>query len=108
MFRESMRRDIPNVFLNPDEFGETHTVNGKEDVTVILDDFELMNREKFKKEVTNDGTSMRRGILYVKASDIGRLPAAGKQITVDDKRFLVEQAVNEAGIYAITVKAVRQ
>ncbi len=106
-FKESMREDIADVFLNPDVFGEKHTVNGKENVAVVLDDFELLNREKFRKEVKNDGTSRKRGILYIRAADFGKLPVTGEQVTVDDFRFQIEQAVNETGVYAITVRAVR-
>ncbi len=106
-FKESLRSDIDGVFLNPEEFGEKHTVNGKPDVYIIIDDFELLNREKFRKEVKDDGTSKKRGIIYVKASDFGRLPATGKQVTIDQLYFRVESAVNEHGMYAITLQAVR-
>lgn len=107
MFKEAMRDDIEDVFFAEDEFAEKHTLNGKEDVTIILDDFELLNREKFRKEVKNDGTSLKRGILYVKAADFGRLPVTDEQVTIDGFRFRVESAVNETGMYAIIIRAVR-
>lgn len=106
-FKGMLREDIRGIFLNPDEFGETHTVNGRKDVLVVTDDFELLSREKYHKNVTNDGTSRNRGILYVRASDVGRLPKAGQQLTIDGMHFRVEQAVNETGLYAVTVQAVR-
>ena len=28
-FKEMIRDDVTDIFLNPDEFGEPHTVNGK-------------------------------------------------------------------------------
>lgn len=106
-FREAIREDIDQVFLDPEEFGEAHTLNGKDGVYILIDDFELHNREKFRKEVKDDGTSLKRGMIYVKASDFGRLPSIGNQITIDRNHFRVEEAVNEFGVYAITVKAVR-
>ena len=39
-FQEMLRQDIGSVFLNPEEFGEIHVVDGKE-MVVILDDNEL-------------------------------------------------------------------
>lgn len=106
-FKEMMREDISNVFLNQDEFGEQHTVNGREGVSIILDDIELLNREKFRKEVKDDGTSLNHSMFYVKASDFGRLPKAGQQVTIDGLNFQVEKAANEQGIYSITIRAVR-
>lgn len=106
-FKDMVRSDISQTFLNPDEFGESHTVNGKENVNILFDDFEFLNREKFRDEVKDDGTSLKRSVFYVKASDFGRLPAIGKQITIDGVKFRVEKAVNEHGIYSITIKGVR-
>lgn len=106
-FKEMMRQDIDRVFLNPDEFGEKYTVNGREGVSIIFDDIEVLNREKFRKEVKDDGTSLSQSMFYVKASDFGRLPKTGQQITIDGLRFRVEKAVNEQGIYSITIRAVK-
>lgn len=105
-FKEMMRQDIDHVFLNPDEFGEEHTVNGREGVSIIFDDIEFLNREKFRREVKDDGTSLSHSMFYVKASDFGRLPKVGHQITIDGLNFRVEKAVNEQGIYSITIRAV--
>lgn len=107
-FKDITREDIRGTFLNPDEFGETHTVNGRENTNIILDDVELLNREKYQKELKNDGTSRKKMLFYVKASDFGRLPSFGTQITIDNKRFIVENATNEHGVYAITIRATRQ
>lgn len=106
-FKEMLCDDVSDVFLNTDEFAEFHTVNGKEDVRIVTDDYELLNREKYRKEVKDDGTSLNRGIIYVKASDIGRLPKTGHQMTIDGMHFRVEHAINETGIYAVTIRAVR-
>lgn len=105
-FKEMVRDDIARIFLDPDEVGEPHTINGKEGVYIVMDDFELLSREKYRKEIKDDGTSLHRGLIYVKASDFGRLPAAGKQVTVDGIHFRVEKATNEQGMYAIIIHAV--
>ena len=39
-FKELLRQDVKTVFLNPAEFGEEHTVNGKT-MLIIIDDNEL-------------------------------------------------------------------
>ena len=39
-FKDMIQEDIKNVFLNFEEFGETHEINGVE-VLVIIDENEL-------------------------------------------------------------------
>jgi Mg2+/Co2+ transporter CorC len=105
-FKEMIRDDVADIFLNPDEFGEPHMVNGRENVNIIFDDVEFLNREKFCKEVKDDGTSLAKTMFYVKASDFGRLPKTGTHVTIDSMNFRVEKAVNEQGLYSITIRAV--
>lgn len=105
-FKEMIRDDVTDIFLNPDEFGEPHTVNGRENVNIIFDDVEFLNREKFRSEVKDDGTSLAKTMFYVKASDFGRLPKTGTHVTIDSMNFRVEKAVNEQGLYSITIRAV--
>lgn len=105
-FKEMVRKDITSVLLNPDEFGEPHMVNGRENVNIIFDDVEFLNREKFRSEVKDDGTSLAKTMFYVKASDFGRLPKTGSQVTIDGANFRVEKAVNEQGLYSITIRSV--
>ena len=47
-FKEILRKDIEQVFLNPEEFGEEHIVNGKP-MMIMIDDNELTEREKRMK-----------------------------------------------------------
>lgn len=105
-FKEMIRDDVTDIFLNLDEFGEPHTVNGKKDVNIIFDDVEILNREKFRSEVKDDGTSLAKTMFYIKASDFGRLPKIGTHVTIDNMNFRVEKAVNEQGLYSITIRAV--
>ena len=44
-FKEQIAKDNVQVFMNIDEFGELHTVNGVE-MPVIIDNNELVDREK--------------------------------------------------------------
>ncbi|MFR2108261.1 MAG: hypothetical protein ACLS41_11370 [Gallintestinimicrobium sp.] len=44
-FKDMVQADIKEIFLNFDEFGEIHTINGEE-VLIIVDENELTEREK--------------------------------------------------------------
>lgn len=104
-FKDILNNDIKATFLNPAEFGETHTVQGKE-MTIVLDDLENIEREK-KMASHADGIYARQIFFYVSADDFGPLPAQGGLITVDGNRYTVVDATDEAGMYAITAEANR-
>ena len=97
-FKEVMKDDVNNTFMNVDEFADTHTVDGKK-IPVLVDDNEIIEREK-KMKSNMDG-------VYVKADDFGPLPAIGRQIVFDGKRYMVTDSTDEGGVYAITMEANR-
>ena len=107
-FKDLQRQDILDIFINPDEFGEVHEVNGRK-VAIVLDDFELLKREKYRGD-TNEkaGMGVKRGLMYIKAADYGRLPVSGRKMTIDNQEFEVEDAVNESGVYSIHIRTVKQ
>lgn len=102
-FKELVKSDIGNVFLNVDEFSELHIVNGKS-MPVMVDNNELIEREKRAKE-NMDGIYTRQNLIYVSASDYGSLPKQGTVLTLDNLTYRVVEAVSEDGIYAITIGA---
>ena len=55
-FKELLKADVHNIFLNPAEFGERHRVNGKI-MVIVLDDMENIEREKKMKSNIHDGDS---------------------------------------------------
>lgn len=101
-FKEIIAQDVGDVFLNPLEFGETHTVNG-EPMTIVLDDVENIEREK-KMKSNMDGIYSRQVLFYVASLDFGPLPQQGRLINLDGDKFTVIDATDECGIYAITME----
>lgn len=102
-FKEIMKADIDHTFMNLDEFADTHIVDGKE-IPVMVDDNEIIEREK-KMKSNMDGVYVKQKLIYVKADDFGGLPQIGRAIMFDGKRYLVTDATDESGIYAITMEA---
>lgn len=99
-FKEAIRSDISNVFLNLDEFAATHNLNGK-DIPVIIDNNEMIEREK-KMKSDMDGLNTKTTLIYVKARDYGGgVPPVGYAITLDGKTYVVTDAMNEDGVYSI-------
>lgn len=104
-FKEVMKDDVNNTFMNVDEFADMHTVDGKE-IPVLVDDNEIIEREK-KMKSNMDGVYVKQKLIYVKAKDFGALPAIGRHIVFDGKRYMVTDSTDEDGVYTITMEANR-
>jgi len=104
-FKGILHQDIKQTFLNPEEFGEEHTVNGKP-MVIVTDDLENIEREK-KMKSHIDGMFARQVFFYVAAEDFGPLPAQGGIVDIDGRKYVVVDATDEAGMYGITVEANR-
>lgn len=102
-FKEVLQRDIKSVFLNFNEFGEYHKINGAE-VLVIIDENELTEREKRVRN-NEKGLYMRQLLFYVSAEDFGQLPLPGKVLTLDDRKYRITDAQDEGGIYSVSLEA---
>lgn len=105
-FKELLKADVHNIFLNSEEFGERHRVNGKI-MVIVLDDMENIEREK-KMKSHMDGIYARQLLFYVAADDFGGpLPGQDTYLQLDGGTYKVVDATDECGIYAITLEANR-
>lgn len=106
-FKEQIAKDNRTVFMNQDEFAETHWINGVE-IPCTVDNNELIDREKryqYKKSLYADGIYLKQLLIYVRAEDFGPLPAIGRVVTFDKKSYIVSDAINEDGIYSLCLEA---
>ena len=102
-FKDIIARDVHQTFLNIDEFSDTHKVNGK-DMPVQIDTNEQIEREK-RMNQNADGIYMNQKLIYVAASEFGPMPKQGAILNLDGKIYRVADAVDEYGIYSITIEA---
>ena len=105
-FKDICAADVTRAFLDPETFGEEHTIDGKT-MVIVLDDMENIEREKLMKSHM-DGIFARQVLFYVSAEDFGgTLPARGRILTLDGKKYTVVEATDESGVYAVTLEANR-
>lgn len=104
-FKEIIKNDVRQVFMNTDEFSETHTINGKE-MPVQIDSNEQIEREK-RMNQNMDGIYKNQKLIYLSAEDFGALPKQGAMLNMDGKMYKVEDAIHEDGVYSITLGANR-
>lgn len=105
-FKDVLRSDIKSVFLNFDEFGEEHEING-ETVLIIIDENELTEREKRIRRGIDAELHKKQLLFYVAAEDFGPLPSPGRLLELDGKKYEITEADNEDGIYSINLEVKR-
>lgn len=106
-FKEILFQDIKRTYLNPGEFGEEHTIDGKR-MVVSIDGMEVVERAKKQAEYGRiDGIFRQQIVLYVARSDFGPLPAIGRILKIDSATYKVKDAIDEVGIFSITLEAVK-
>lgn len=82
-----------------------HIVNGVE-MPVQIDSNEQIEREK-RYSQNIDGMYLNQKLIYVAASDYGPLPKQGSMLTIDGRKYRVADAIDEYGVYSITLEANR-
>lgn len=105
-FKEIIRQDNKNVFLNLKEFGELHNVGGK-DLLVVIDENEQIERDKRYKNALAEGLFKKQFLFYVMLEDIGFIPAPGRMLIFDGKPYTVTDSTNEEGVLSISMEANR-
>ena len=107
-FKDIIRADNSAAFLNPEEFGEAHLIGGRW-MNIIIDGNEMIEREKRQSGLQNyrQGIYTKQVLFYVLADDFGPLPSVGRVLSLDREPYLITDAVDENGIYSISLEAVR-
>ncbi len=103
-FKECVEADLSEVFINLDEFAETHTLEGVELPCVVSID-KTAHQERGKK--TFEGLHGNFVTLYVKKADMPRVPKQGENIKLDNKRYKVESCRDDMGLLSITLESYR-
>lgn len=104
-FKDIIANDVHQTFLNIEEFSDMHIVNGVE-MPVQIDSNEQIEREK-RYSQNIDGMYLNQKLIYVAASDYGPLPKQGSMVTLDGRKYRVTDAIDEYGVYSITLEANR-
>lgn len=94
-FKDYLQQDM-GTFFNPDEFGKTHKINGR-DLTVVLDNERLV--ERTNKEF--DGISVGELLYFVRASEYGEIPSINEAQKFGTRLMYVTDVKESDGVYEI-------
>ena len=101
-FGDMVREDVKDIFLDPEVFGESHIVDGRE-MTIIIDENELVEREK-KVKTMAEGLHNKQLLIYVSKEDFGPEPSIDCLLELDSEHYMVTDVSNEDGIYSISLE----
>ncbi len=102
---EKMMEEDNEIFFDLEEFAEIHNIN-KKPIRVILDNNEQSKREKTDMK-SKEGLSKKKISFYVIAKEFGELPFARSLLEFDNTLYHVVDAIDEKGIYFITLELYR-
>lgn len=105
-FKEQLKSDIGNVFLDIEQFAEKHAINGQP-MNVLIDNSELIERAKISGLSATDGTYTASILIFVASFELGAKPSIGSLLTLDNRQFKVINCTDECGIYSIELRSVR-
>lgn len=102
-FKEQVAEDINSVFMNIEEFADTHNLNGVECECIIQSP---TIREKLINGADYDGYEGVHGetlIIHVAASSLEEVPMEGQVFKVDGSIYTVQNCIVESGLMTIEV-----
>lgn len=83
--KDIMADDINNVFLDLDDFGEEHTIEGKK-IVCIVDDDTLKLRQGTNDLSVTESTLL----LFAKTDDLPKRKVSGETLNIDGKLYIVD------------------
>lgn len=101
-FKDQIKQDLSDVFLNLDEFADFHRIEGKE-VPVVIDSDML---EKLSKIGDNriHGMDEADMVIMGKASDLPENLDPGRLLNLDGREVIVVTTTSEMGLVQIAVR----
>lgn len=101
-FKDQIKQDLSDVFLNLDEFADLHRIEGKE-VPVVIDSDML---EKLSKIGDNriHGMDEADMVIMGKASDLPENLDPGRLLNLDGREVIIVTTTSEMGLVQIAVR----
>ena len=102
-FRKAIDEDL-EIFVNLEEFGEEHEINGQ----IIPCVFQRLTKEKSGNESRNfDGLHGDFMTLHFRTILIDPLPHEGESIRIDGKRFTIDNVEDMIGMTRLILSSYR-
>ena len=101
-FKDQIKQDLSDVFLNLDEFADLHRIEGKE-VPVVLDSDIMAKLSKIGDNRIH-GMDEADMVIMGKASDLPENLDPGRLLNLDGREVIVVTTTSEMGLVQIAVR----
>ena len=101
-FKDQLRRDL-DVFINVDEFGNTHIINGQK-VPCVIDSSVAQRFDS----ATVSGVFRSTIVVFLRQGDLDPLPQVDSSVILDGAPYRCFDVNTEQGIDALTLVASEQ
>lgn len=102
-FHDQLKKDFTNVFINLDEFGSEHELNGINVKCVVQSPMEQDNLLKGLQYRGFEGVRTRQTVIYVVKDDLKEMPVEDEVMTLDGETGVVDSCVDMMGMLKITL-----
>lgn len=101
-FKDQIKQDLSDIFLNLDEFADLHRIEGKE-VPVVIDSDIMAKLSKIGDNRIH-GMDEADIIIMGKASDLPENLDPGRLLNLDGREVIVVTTTSEMGLVQIAVR----
>ena len=101
-FKDQIKQDLSDVFLNLDEFADLHRIEGKE-VPVVIDSDIMAKLSKIGDNRIH-GMDEADMVIMCKASDLPENLDPGRLLNLDGREVIVVTTTSEMGLVQIAVR----
>lgn len=101
-FKDQIKQDLSDVFLNLDEFADLHRIEGKE-VPVVIDS-DIMAKLSKNGDNRIHGLDEADMVIMGKASDLPENLDPGRLLNLDGREVIVVTTTSEMGLVQIAVR----
>lgn len=101
-FKDQIKQDLSDIFLNLDEFADIHRIEGKE-VPVVIDSDIMAKLSKIGDNRIH-GMDEADMIIMGKASELPENLDPGRLLNLDGREVIVVTTTSEMGLVQIAVR----
>lgn len=101
-FKDQIKQDLSDIFLNLDEFADLHRIEGK-DVPVVIDSDIMAKLSKIGDNRIH-GMDEADMVIMGKASDLPENLDPGRLLNLDGREVIVVTTTSEMGLVQIAVR----
>lgn len=102
IFKDQIKQDLSDIFLNLDEFADLHRIEGKE-VPVVIDSDIMAKLSKIGDNRIH-GMDEADMVIMGKASDLPENLDPGRLLNLDGREVIVVTTTSEMGLVQIAVR----